>query len=188
MGSRGASSSSRGGYQLTGTAAAVTDGGKTKTWNDAYGNYYYLENGNVYMEKHSYMTAYDLSRGWVPVNGAVGTDKYLAPGSKDYDKMSKSYYAQKAAETAKIKAKAEKQASNWKDKGYGGKSMKPYELYKLATKQYGVKMTYLKYQSKGVEGIMKEASDNKAAYEALKPYFNPRVSSAGKLYWSSYAS
>ncbi len=188
MGSRGASSSSRGGYQLTGTAAYVVNGGNRPRWSDAYGNYYYLEDGNVYMSKSFYVTAYDLSKGWIPVEGAVGEDRYIAPGSKDYEKVRKSYYAQKDAEAAKRRVKSEKIAARERNEGYGGKSMRPYELYKLATKQYGVKMPYSRFQSKGVEGLMHETYGNKAVHEALKPYFNPKVNRAGKLYWSSFAS
>lgn len=179
---------SGGGYQLTGTAAYVTNNGRRPRWEDFYGNYYHLEDGNVYMDRQDHLTKYDLSKGWLPVEVRGSKESYIAPGSKDYEKVRKSYYAQKDAEAAKRRVKSEKIAARERNEGYGGKSMRPYELYKLATKQYGVKMPYSRFQSNGVEGLMHETYGNKAVHEALKPYFNPKVNRAGKLYWSSFAS
>lgn len=190
MGGRGAGSRNggAGGAGLTSTAKYVHENimGGGASGLDAYGNYYYLENGNVYMEEHFYKHKYDTSKGWLPVDAPAGVQgKYLAPGSKDYAKIKDQQAKEKSkAVDAKV-ATGRRLVETWQKKGFGGESMRPYGLYKLAKKDYGLKMSYAAFQRKGVDGIYDSLRDNKQAINGIKKYLNPKVDSRGNLYFSS---
>ena len=172
------------GYELTSTAKFVKDGmlGAKNSAMDQYGNSYHLKDGNIFMEKSFYKSKYDTSKGWLPVDGAVGVDTYIAPGSKDYSKIKAKIESTKSAN----RTIGTRVVESWKEKGFGGESIKPYELYKIAKNEYGLKMPYSKFQRVGVDGIYKDLRDNKDAINDLKKFFNPKTDSKGNIYFSSY--
>ena len=176
------------GYELTSTAKFVKDGmlGAKNSAMDQYGNSYHLKDGNIYMEKSFYKSKYDTSKGWLPVDGAVGVDTYIAPGSKDYSKIKAKIDASEKATESSNKSKGARMVEFWKEKGFGGDSIKPSELYRRAKSEYGLKMPYLKFQKVGVDGIYKSLRDNKNAINDLKQFFNPKTDSKGNIYFSSY--
>ena len=177
------------GANLGGTAKNVFESMnlKEKGTNDAFGNFYYEQNGNIYMEKHSPAAAYDTNKGWLPVDAPVGVrGKYIAPGSKDYESIKAKIASDKATKEQTNKGKTSVWSEDMKKDGFGGESIKPYELYKLAKNNYGVKMSYTNFARNGVDGIYNYIRDNKEALNGLKKYLNPFGGKDGKIHFSSF--